>query len=80
MYSYESLLLDMRGSGGKGTGDTWAGEVASNAWLPHVLAWCGDVYVDYDRFAFKGPGLGYETKPNQNPAKRDSYNTYVCAK
>lgn len=30
---------------GGGAGDTWAGEVASNAWLPHVLAWWVEMFM-----------------------------------
>lgn len=42
--------------GQKEEGATWAGEVASNAWLPHILALAGGD-------AFKGrPGLGVKRK------------------
>lgn len=61
MYSYESLYWEEEEEGHlEGWGGTWAGEVASNAWLPHIWpgGWLvGSVYSGSD-FVFEGcPGL-----------------------
>lgn len=56
MYSYESLYWEEEEEGHlEGWGGTWAGEVASNAWLPHI--WPGGWLFIVDQILFSRAAL-----------------------